>query len=84
MLFKSRISLQLLWVSQETKLFKSLNSNSPHSQIERILSDESAPEKGEEHLADLTAGERRPGAEARDAFLAKGVNQDSLNLIGRN
>nr|XP_045604832.1 carnitine O-palmitoyltransferase 1, liver isoform-like isoform X2 [Procambarus clarkii] len=50
-------------------------------QFERILADESVPEKGEANLGALTAGERKPWAEARTKFFSKGINQISLAAI---
>ena len=46
-------------------------------QFDRILADESVPEKGEANLGALTAGERAPWAEARTKFFTKGVNYNS-------
>lgn len=54
-----------------------------YSQFERILAEESVPEKGEAYLGALTAGERKPWAEARMRFFRKGVNAASLDIIGR-
>ncbi|XP_071534183.1 carnitine O-palmitoyltransferase 1, liver isoform isoform X1 [Panulirus ornatus] len=50
-------------------------------QFERILADESVPEKGEATLGALTAGEREPWAEARSKFFNKGINYTSLEAI---
>ncbi|XP_037788959.1 carnitine O-palmitoyltransferase 1, liver isoform-like [Penaeus monodon] len=52
-------------------------------QFERILAEESVPEKGEAYLGALTAGERKPWAEARMRFFRKGVNAASLDIIER-
>lgn len=51
-------------------------------QYDRILADESVPEKGEATLGALTAGERTPWAEARTKFFSKGINSASLRDIG--
>uniref|UniRef100_A0A6Q2X7H8 carnitine O-palmitoyltransferase n=1 Tax=Esox lucius TaxID=8010 RepID=A0A6Q2X7H8_ESOLU len=50
-------------------------------QIERILADKSEPQKGEEHLAALTAGERAPWANTRETFFKGGKNKQSLDAI---
>ncbi|XP_053283297.1 carnitine O-palmitoyltransferase 1, liver isoform isoform X1 [Pleuronectes platessa] len=50
-------------------------------QMERILADTSEPQKGEERLAALTAGERTPWANAREAFFSRGKNKQSLDAI---
>jgi carnitine O-palmitoyltransferase 1 len=52
-----------------------------YRQLEKILSDESPPAKGEEMLAALTAGERMAWAVARQEFFFKGVNRHSLDAI---
>lgn len=54
-----------------------------YRQYERILADESVPEKGEATLGALTAGERTPWAEARNKFFSRGVNNASLKDIGK-
>ncbi|KAF4524881.1 hypothetical protein B566_EDAN011211, partial [Ephemera danica] len=46
-----------------------------------ILDDKSLPAKGEEHLAALTAAERRHWAETRHAFFSRGINRTSLDTI---
>ncbi|XP_077976596.1 carnitine O-palmitoyltransferase 1, muscle isoform-like isoform X1 [Styela clava] len=51
------------------------------SQMEAIINDPSPPSAGEEHLGALTAGERRPWAEARRDFFKSGVNKESLHAI---
>ncbi|XP_066946043.1 carnitine O-palmitoyltransferase 1, liver isoform isoform X2 [Macrobrachium rosenbergii] len=53
-------------------------------QFERILNDESEPEKGEAFLGALTAGERKPWAEARSKYFNKGINRSSLEVIERS
>ncbi|KAJ9587392.1 hypothetical protein L9F63_019093, partial [Diploptera punctata] len=50
-------------------------------QLEQILSNDSAPAKGEEKLAALTAGERSAWAQTRQEFFFKGVNRQSLDAI---
>ncbi|XP_062245980.1 carnitine O-palmitoyltransferase 1, liver isoform isoform X1 [Platichthys flesus] len=50
-------------------------------QMERILADTSEPQEGEERLAALTAGERTPWANAREAFFSRGKNKQSLDAI---
>ncbi|XP_032679646.1 carnitine O-palmitoyltransferase 1, liver isoform isoform X1 [Odontomachus brunneus] len=50
-------------------------------QIQQILDDQSAPSKGEEKLAALTAGDRTAWAQARQEFFGKGVNKVALDLI---
>ena len=51
------------------------------SQLDEIIRDPTPPEKGEEHLAALTAGERTQWAEARETFFRTGVNRSSLEAI---
>ncbi|XP_069936378.1 carnitine O-palmitoyltransferase 1, liver isoform isoform X1 [Cherax quadricarinatus] len=58
-----------------------LNPKELQIQFERILADESVPEKGEANLGALTAGERKPWAEARTKFFSKGINRLSLAAI---
>ncbi|XP_061773720.1 carnitine O-palmitoyltransferase 1, liver isoform isoform X1 [Nerophis ophidion] len=50
-------------------------------QMERILADKSEPMPGEEKLAALTAGERTPWAQRRDAHFSRGRNKQSLDAI---
>ncbi|KFM81044.1 Carnitine O-palmitoyltransferase 1, liver isoform, partial [Stegodyphus mimosarum] len=50
-------------------------------QIEKILSDPSPPQPGEEHLGALTAVERTVWAEVREKYFCKGINKASLNTI---
>ncbi|XP_014600783.1 PREDICTED: carnitine O-palmitoyltransferase 1, liver isoform isoform X3 [Polistes canadensis] len=50
-------------------------------QIQQILKDKSEPAESEEKLAALTAGERKPWAEARNEHFSKGVNKISLDII---
>ncbi|XP_076853895.1 carnitine palmitoyltransferase 1Aa (liver) isoform X2 [Brachyhypopomus gauderio] len=50
-------------------------------QMERILADASEPQPGEEKLAALTAGNRVPWACARDAYLRRGKNRQSLDAV---
>ncbi|XP_060933026.1 carnitine O-palmitoyltransferase 1, liver isoform isoform X1 [Limanda limanda] len=50
-------------------------------QMERILADTSEPQEGEERLAALTAGERTPWANTREAFFSRGKNKHSLDAI---
>ncbi|XP_072858465.2 carnitine O-palmitoyltransferase 1, muscle isoform isoform X1 [Pogona vitticeps] len=52
-------------------------------QFQRILDDPSPPQPGELKLAALTAGERRPWAEARAAYFSQGRNKASLDCIER-
>ncbi|XP_060632301.2 carnitine O-palmitoyltransferase 1, muscle isoform [Anolis sagrei] len=52
-------------------------------QFQRILDDPSPPEMGEERLAALTAGERRPWAEAREKYFSRGRNKASLDCVER-
>lgn len=42
------------------------------------------PDKGEANLGALTAGERKPWAEARNKFFSRGINYTSLEAIGEN
>jgi carnitine O-palmitoyltransferase 1 len=51
------------------------------SQMQRILEDNSVPAKGEQHLAALTASERRLWAETRHAHFSRGINRTSLEVI---
>jgi len=53
------------------------------NQIEMILADTTEPDSGEALLGALTAGERRPWAEARERFMTNGVNRASLEAIER-
>lgn len=52
-------------------------------QFERILSSEAKPDKGEEMLAALTAGERAHWAETRNKHFSTGINRKSLETIER-
>ncbi|KAK8405000.1 hypothetical protein O3P69_001522 [Scylla paramamosain] len=61
-----------------------LNPKELQMQFDRILADESVPEKGEATLGALTAGERTPWAEARTKFFSKGVNYSSLKDIEKS
>ncbi|KAK4319843.1 hypothetical protein Pmani_009258 [Petrolisthes manimaculis] len=58
-----------------------LNPMELQMQFEHILADESVPDKGEANLGALTAGERKPWAEARNKFFNKGINYASLETI---
>ncbi|KAL4617954.1 carnitine O-palmitoyltransferase 1, liver isoform-like [Arapaima gigas] len=51
------------------------------AQFQRILSDSSEPQSGEERLAALTAGDRVTWARARIEYFSKGVNKTSLDAI---
>nr|XP_022908383.1 carnitine O-palmitoyltransferase 1, liver isoform isoform X1 [Onthophagus taurus] len=51
------------------------------TQIQQVLDDTSLPQKGEEKLAALTAGERTHWAQVRRSLFNKGVNKISLDLI---
>ena len=53
-------------------------------QFQKIIDDQSAPEKGEEKLAALTASDRKSWAKARQEFFSKGVNRASLDLIEKS
>jgi carnitine O-palmitoyltransferase 1 len=53
-------------------------------QFERIMDDESAPEKGEQKLAALTAWDRTSWSKARTQFFAKGINRTSLDIIEKS
>ncbi|XP_075894248.1 carnitine O-palmitoyltransferase 1, liver isoform isoform X2 [Nelusetta ayraudi] len=50
-------------------------------QMERIMTDTSEPLPGEEKLAALTAGDRTPWANARNAYFSRGKNKVSLDAI---
>ncbi|TRY93200.1 hypothetical protein DNTS_006322 [Danionella cerebrum] len=50
-------------------------------QIQRILDDPSPPAPGEEKLAALTAGNRKPWACVRKQFFSSGINKQSLDCI---
>lgn len=50
-------------------------------QIQRILDNVSQPQKGETHLAALTAADRVTWAKARQEHFSKGVNRASLDVI---
>lgn len=53
------------------------------SQVNHILQDKSAPARGEERLAALTAGERTAWALARQEFFSSGVNRTSLEAVDK-
>lgn len=53
------------------------------SQLDEIIRDATPPAFGEEHLAALTAGERKLWAEARQTYFRSGVNRYSLEAIER-
>ena len=63
---------------------KLLNPKELQAQFNMILEDETLPEKGEAMLGALTAGERRPWAEAREKHFRNGINRASLEAIGKN
>ncbi|CAF0890566.1 unnamed protein product [Didymodactylos carnosus] len=50
-------------------------------QFNDILKDTTLPSKGEEHLAALTAGERKQWAQARSKYFSTGINRSSLDAI---
>lgn len=58
-----------------------LSPRAVEQQMERILADPSEPQPGEERLAALTAGDRVPWAEAREAYLRQGRNQQALDTV---
>ncbi|XP_055754892.1 carnitine O-palmitoyltransferase 1, liver isoform-like isoform X1 [Salvelinus fontinalis] len=58
-----------------------LSPRAVEQQMERILADPSEPQPGEECLAALTAGDRLPWAEAREAYLRQGRNQQALDTV---
>ncbi|XP_041713588.2 carnitine O-palmitoyltransferase 1, liver isoform isoform X2 [Coregonus clupeaformis] len=58
-----------------------LSPRAVEQQMERILADPSEPQPGEETLAALTAGDRVPWAEAREAYLRQGRNQQALDTV---
>ncbi|XP_036819492.1 carnitine O-palmitoyltransferase 1, liver isoform isoform X2 [Oncorhynchus mykiss] len=60
---------------------KVLSPRAVEQQMERILADPSEPQPGEECLAALTAGDRVPWAEAREAYLRQGRNQQALDTV---
>lgn len=49
--------------------------------MEAILKSDAKPSVGEEHLAALTAGDRKTWAQVRSTVFAKGVNRASLHTI---
>ncbi|CAG7722413.1 unnamed protein product [Allacma fusca] len=53
-------------------------------QFQRILDDQTVPEKGEEKLAALTAWERTGWAQAREKYFLKGINRTSLDIIEKS
>lgn len=55
-----------------------------YRQIQQILDDMSEPAESEEKLAALTAGERKPWAEVRNEYFAKGINKASLDIIEKS
>uniref|UniRef100_A0A4D5RA50 carnitine O-palmitoyltransferase n=1 Tax=Scolopendra viridis TaxID=118503 RepID=A0A4D5RA50_SCOVI len=53
-------------------------------QIQKILDDQdSRPEKGEQHLAALTAADRATWAKARIQYFSRGTNRTSIDAIER-
>ncbi|CAG0899503.1 unnamed protein product [Darwinula stevensoni] len=50
-------------------------------QMQHILSSDEHPDKGEEKLAAMTAGERTPWAIARQQYFARGNNRIALNAV---
>jgi len=69
------------WLGNLTRLGKLNICFFLFSVFQKILDDTSAPEKGEEKLAALTAGERTTWARARQQFFSKGMNKISLDAI---
>ncbi|KAJ7998096.1 hypothetical protein DPEC_G00219020 [Dallia pectoralis] len=67
-----------VWVFYDGRL---LLPREIEQQMERILANKSEPQKGEEHLAALTAGERTPWANARETYFRSGKNKQSLEAI---
>lgn len=61
-----------------------LNPPEIEDQLEQILKDTASPSPGEEHLGALTAGERRPWAEARRDYFSSGLNKESLHVIEKS
>ncbi|PAV83770.1 hypothetical protein WR25_24908 [Diploscapter pachys] len=53
-------------------------------QFEAILKGDWRPQRGEQHLGALTAGDRTPWAQTRRAYFRSGVNKTSLNDIERS
>ena len=49
--------------------------------MQHILNSDEHPDKGEEKLAALTAGERTPWAIARQQYFARGNNRIALNAV---
>ena len=54
------------------------------SLFQQIINDGTAPCKGEEKLAALTAADRTPWAKARQRFFNSGVNKASLDAIEKS
>ncbi len=49
--------------------------------MEQILNDTSEVGPGEEHLAALTAHDRKSWAIAREQYFSKGINRDNMEAI---
>ena len=52
-----------------------------YRQFQAICDDSDGVSAGEEHLAALTAWDRKSWAETRDTYFSSGVNKESLDII---
>ena len=56
-------------------------TSDPCRQFQAVWDDNDAASAGEEHLAALTAWDRKSWAETRDTHFSSGVNKESMDII---